>query len=230
MLVPFSRTLILYLTVILAIRFMGKRQVGEMQPNELVITILISAVASVPMQDIDIPLVHGIVPVLTLIAAEVGISTLTIHFPKLRRLLSGKPIPVVRKGKVDQAALHELRFSLDDLFEDLRLAGIFDLRQVEFAQVETNGKLSVLPSPQEAPATPGQLGIQPPEPDPFLVLISDGELREDAMKRLKLSPAWLKKTLQHHGVQQVEQVFLLCANRAGEIQFERKERISCDGE
>ena len=92
MLVPFSRTLILYLTVILAIRFMGKRQVGEMQPNELVITILISAVASVPMQDIDIPLVHGIVPVLTLIAAEVGISTLTIHFPKLRRLLSGKPI------------------------------------------------------------------------------------------------------------------------------------------
>lgn len=230
MLVPFARTLILYITVILAIRFMGKRQVGEMQPNELVITILISAVASVPMQDIDIPLLHGLAPILTLIAAEVAVSALSVHWPRLRRLLSGKPVPVVRRGKVDQAALQTLRLSLDDLFEDLRLSGVFDLRQVELAQVETNGKLSLLLSPADQPLTPRQAGLRLSEAEPFAVVVSDGELRRDAMTQMGLTDEWLMRALKEHGAEDVKQVFLLCADRKGQIIFQRKERISCDGE
>ena len=151
MLIPFARTLILYLAIILALRLMGKRQVGEMQPSELVVTILVSAVASVPMQDIDIPLSHGLVPVLTLIAAEVLISALTLKNSRLRQLLAGKPVPVICGGKLEQSALKKLRLSTDDLLEDLRLNGIFDLRQVQFAQLETNGQLSVLLRSGDAP-------------------------------------------------------------------------------
>ena len=102
MLVPFFRTMILYVAIILAVRLMGKRQVGEMQPAELVITILVSAVASVPMQDLDIPLAHGLIPVFTLIAAEVLVSALSMKWLGLRRLLSGKPVPVIREGSIDQ--------------------------------------------------------------------------------------------------------------------------------
>lgn len=225
MLVPFARTLILYVTVILAIRFMGKRQVGEMQPNELVITILISAVASVPMQDIDIPLIHGLAPILTLIAAEVAVSTLSVHWPKLRRALSGKPVPVVRQGKVDQAALRELRLSLDDLFEDLRLSGVFDLRRVELAQVETNGKLSLLLSPDDDPVTPKQLGLRVSPAEQFVVVISDGELRREGLRRLGLDEKWLDKTLSAHGAARAEKVFLLSASPSGEVIFQRKEDI-----
>lgn len=159
MLIPFLRTVILYLAIIVAVRLMGKRQVGEMQPAELVITILVSAVASVPMQDLDIPLAHGLVPVFTLIAAEVLVSALTLKCIPLRRLLSGKPVPVIRNGCIVQSALRKLRLSVDDLLEDLRLNGVFDLRQVAFAQIETNGQLSVLLQGAETPATAGQLGV-----------------------------------------------------------------------
>ena len=167
MLVPFIRTLILYCLIIVAVRLMGKRQIGEMQPTELVITILISAVVSVPMQDIDIPLAHGIVPVMTLISAEVLISSASLRSEKFRRLLSGKPVPVIVNGHIEQAAMQKLRISLDDLCEDLRLAGIFDLRQVAFAQMETNGRLSILQNTADQPLTPKQVGIKTDAAQPF---------------------------------------------------------------
>ncbi|MBQ7492042.1 MAG: DUF421 domain-containing protein [Clostridia bacterium] len=223
MLVPFVRTLILYLSVVTAVRLMGKRQVGEMQPDELVVTILISAVISVPMQDIDIPLFHGIVPVLTLIAAEVLISTLSLRWPRLRRLLSGRPVPVVRKGVVDQKALRELRFSVDDLLEELRLAGIFDLREVCFAQVETNGQLSVLPESDCAPATPRQHGLTvEPAATPALI-IADGEVREDALRQAGMDRAGLSALLRSKGLNSPAQVFLLCADQSGGVILLRKE-------
>ena len=150
MLVPFFRTILLYLFIIVAFRLMGKRQVAEMQATEFVITILISAVASVPMQDLNIPLLHGIVPIVTLICAEIFLSVLSMHSIKLRKLLSGTPVPIIRNGVIDQTALRKVRMTLDDVFETLRLSQIFDLRKVEFAQVETNGQISFLLSPRHA--------------------------------------------------------------------------------
>ena len=211
MLIPFFRTLILYLSVILAVRLMGKRQVGEMQPAELVITILVSAVASVPMQDLDIPLAHGLVPVFTLIAAEVLVSALTLRWVTLRRLLEGRPVPVVREGQVDQRALRDLRLTLDDLLEDLRLEGVFDLRQVAFAQVETNGKLSVLEKGGSA--------------GPFYVLIADGVFDGEALEHLGRSRAWLDSVLRANGASTPEQAYLFCADRVGNTVYLKKEGI-----
>lgn len=229
MLVPFLRTLILYVSIIVAVRLMGKRQVGEMQPAELVITILVSAVASVPMQDLDIPLAHGLIPVFTLIAAEVLVSALSLKWVGLRRLLSGKPVPVICRGTIDQAALRKLRLSLDDLLEDLRLNGVFDLRQVAFAQVETNGQLSVLLETAESPVTAGQMGIKPGQSGPFYVLVSDGKADLQALQQLGRSHRWLERILRAKGVRDTEEVFLLCADPQGNVIFLRKEHVVCDG-
>ena len=193
MLIPFFRTIILYCCIIVAVRLMGKRQVGEMQPGELVTTILVSAVASVPMQDMDIPLGHGLVPVFTLIAAEILLSALTLKWVPLRRL----------------------RMSLDDLMEDLRLEGVFDLRKVAFAQVETNGRLSVL----ETDCGPG----------PFYLLVADGRPDPQALSRLGKTADWLEKVLRAYGARDCGQVFLFCADRAGNMIFLRKEEKPCGG-
>ncbi len=215
MLIPFFRTLILYFCIIIAVRLMGKRQVGEMQPGELVITILVSAVASVPMQDMDIPLSHGLVPVVTLIAAEVLVSALTLKWVPLRQLLSGKPVEVIREGVVDRKALRSLRMSLDDLMEDLRLEGIFDLRQVVFAQVETNGRLSVLQADGGA--------------GPFYLLVADGKVDVKALSQFGKTADWLERVLHSYGAARCCDVFLFCADRAGNMIFLRKEDGACAG-
>lgn len=222
MLVPFIRTLILYLLIVIAVRLMGKRQVGEMQPTELVITILVSAVVSVPMQDIDIPLSHGIVPMMTLISAEVLISAGSLRNRSFRQLLTGKPIPVIVNGKIDQKAMRKLRFSLDDLGEDLRLAGIFDLRQVAFAQIETNGKMSVLENTADLPIKPKQFGLNPEAEQPFFMLISDGKLCPDGLEQSKKTKEWLNGIVEASGAGGFAGIFLLCANENGDIICARK--------
>lgn len=209
MLIPFFRTLILYLCIILAVRLMGKRQVGEMQPAELVITILVSAVASVPMQDLDIPLSHGLVPVFTLIAAEVLISVVSLKCVPLRKMLSGEPVPVIRDGVIDQQALRKLRLSLDDLLEDLRLEGVFDLRQVTFAQVETNGKLSVLQKDSHC--------------GPFFTVVADGIFDGRSLSRAGKGREWMERVLRAGGVCRVEEVFLFCVDGHGNMILLKKE-------
>ena len=229
MLIPLFRTLILYLAIITAVRMMGKRQVGEMQPTELVITILVSAVASVPMQDLDIPLAHGLIPVFTLIAAEVLVSALTLKWTFLRHLLSGRPVPVIQNGIICQSSLRELRLSVEDLLEDLRLNGVFDLRQVAFAQIETNGQLSVLLKGQGSPAASDQMGVSRSETGPFYVLIADGKTDANGMKAAGFTQKTLDRLLQKQGVQQKAQVFLLCTDPAGNLIYLPKEESKCEG-
>lgn len=223
MLVPLIRTLILYFVIIAAIRLMGKRQVGEMQPTELVVTILVSAVVSVPMQDIDIPLAHGIVPVMTLISAEVLISAIALRNRSFRQLLSGRPVPVIINGHIDQLAMQKLRMNLDDLCEDLRLAGVFDVRQVAFAQVETNGKLSVLQNTLDQPVTVRQAGLHPQEEQPFFTVIADGILCPEGLEQAEKSREWLDKIVKASGAGGVREIFLLCTNQRGDIVCTRKE-------
>lgn len=222
MLIPFIRTLILYFLIIIAIRLMGKRQVGEMQPTELVITILVSAVASVPMQDIDIPLAHGAVPILTLIAAEVLSSALSLKWLPFRMLLTGKPVSVIRDGVIDQKAIRKLRLSLDDIFEDLRLKNVNDIRQVKYAQVETNGQLSILMTSADSPLTPRTAKLKVSDEEPFHIVISDGHVLSNSLAALNKNRLWLNKILRANGVQQPSEVFLLCASQSGDIIFSRK--------
>ena len=139
------RTIALYLTVVASIRIMGKRQIGELQPSELVVAIMISDLASVPMQDIKIPLVSGILPVLTLIFAEVIMSYMSLRSRKMRTIISGEPSIVIYDGHINERELKKLRFNINDLLEELRLNNYHDISDVAVAVIETSGKLSVIP-------------------------------------------------------------------------------------
>jgi len=219
MLIPFIRTLILYIVIIAAIRLMGKRPVGELQPSELVITILISAVASVPVQDVTIPLSHGIIPILTLMAAEVIISAISQKNIRFRRMLSGNPVLVIKDGQFLQKAIRKLRLSTDDLLANLRLNGVFDLSQVSRAQVETNGQLSILLSPLDRPASVSDLGLSPAPRGPFYTIISDGRIISDNLKSINRDNVWLNKTLSEKGTCSPSEVYFLCADIYGNIIF-----------
>ena len=153
----FIRTVILYIVMTFAMRLMGKRQVGELQPLELTVTVIISNIASLPLEHVSFPFLNGLIPVLTLVALEVVMSVASLRWKRLRTLTSGKPIVVIFDGVIQQEQLRALRFSVDDLMEELRTAGIFDPAEVQVAVVETSGKLSVHRHPAAEPLTPRSL-------------------------------------------------------------------------
>ena len=215
------RTLILYFVVVFSIRLMGKRQLGELQPSELVITILVSNIATLSLEDTEIPLLHGILPILLLVCFEVLVSWLTLKSVRMRRLVSGSPQVIIRGGVIDQQKLHELRFSLDDLMTSLRTAGIFSASEVQYAVVETNGTVSVMQKPAYQPAEKGDVGAASPAADPPQMLVADGQLREEALQALGRDKAWLESLLHGAGIR-LQEVFLLTADRDGVRTLTRK--------
>lgn len=182
MLVVIIRTMILYLLVVLSIRIMGKRQIGEMQPSELVVAIMISDLASVPMQTVDIPLFTGIVPVLTLLVGEIVMSFISLKSRRMRRYITGEPSIVVYDGHINERELERMRFNLNDLTEQLRLSGNPDISKVRLAILETNGQLSVVEKNSS-------------EPGLCYMLIADGEINERELERAQKSEKWLKSKL-----------------------------------
>lgn len=223
MLIPLIRTIILYFTIVVSVRFMGKRQVGEMQPAELVITILISAVASVPMQDIELPLLHGIVPIIALVTLEVIMSSISLKCPKIRKLISGTPVTIIRDGEIDQFALKRLRVTIDDLLEDLRLKNVYDIRTVKLAQMETNGQLSILIKSKYSPPSSKDLKVATESFEPFQLIISDGIILDEGLNKLNKNKAWLKSLIKSKGINDVKDVFLLACNTKSDILFVKKE-------
>ena len=223
MLVPFVRTILLYSVVAIAIRLMGKRQVGEMQPTELVITILVSAVASVPMQNLDIPLTYGIVPVFTLVLFEIFISFLALKLPKFKKLLTGKPVIVIKDGQLVQKALADTRFSIDDLFEELRLNGVFQLDSVRQAQIETNGQLSIMLYDKEQPLTFKALGIECPNSPMLFTVVTDGYVSQENLRKLGLDQAWLTDELSKRHLTTVKEVYLMIADKDKNTVIVKKE-------
>ena len=151
MAVSFVRTVILYILVIIAIRMMGKRQVGELEPTELVVTIMISELASIPMQETGVPLISGIIPILTILVLEVGFSFIELKNKKLRRILKGKPSVLIYEGKIVNDEMKKIRFNRDDLMEELRQAGYANIGDVRYGILETNGRLSVIPQKNKEP-------------------------------------------------------------------------------
>ena len=215
------RTWILYAVVIFSVRLMGKRQLGELQPSELVITILVSNISTLSLEDTEIPLLHGILPILLLVCFEVLVSWLTLKSVRMRRLVSGSPQVIIRGGVIDQQKLHELRFSLDDLMTSLRTAGIFSASEVQYAVVETNGTVSVMQKPAYQPAEKGDVGAASPAADPPQMLVADGQLREEALQALGRDKAWLESLLHGAGIR-LQEVFLLTADRDGVRTLTRK--------
>lgn len=153
MAISFIRTIILYLFVILGLRIMGKRQVGEMQPSELVVAIMISDLATIPMQEVGIPLFSGIIPIFTLIIMEILLSQFSLKNKKFRRLMTGKPSVIIHNGKLLEHEMEKQRFNNDDLNEQLRIQGYTGIKDIHFAILETNGQLSIIPKPKKQQST-----------------------------------------------------------------------------
>lgn len=209
MLVVVIRTLILYAVVVISVRIMGKRQIGEMQPSELVVAIMISDLASVPMQAIEIPLLSGIIPVLTLIVAEVVMAFVSLKNRTARRIITGEPSIVIYNGHVNEKELSRQRFNLNDLLEQLRICGYPDLADVEVAVLETNGQISIIPKSEARTATVRDLALKDAKKEtlPFM-LISDSVLNRSELSRSGKSEAWLKSELKKHGLENYQDVFI----------------------
>ena len=222
MIISVIRTILLYIVIILAIRIMGKRQIGELQTSELVVTLLISDIAAIPMQNTEQSLLSGIVPILILIVCEIIISFLMLKRAGFRRIICGKPIVIISDGKINQSEMHRLRMSTEDLSEELRQQGIFNIEDVGFAIVETNGKLSVLKKPEKDIPTAEELGIKTNDKGLEVVIISDGEISKCSLKICGLSRDWLFDTLKKENTE-LNDVFLMIANGQGEHKIIEKE-------
>ena len=223
MVIGVVRTVILYLLIILGIRLMGKRQVGELEPSELVLDLIIADLAAVPMQDFGIPLLSGVLPILTLLCLTMILSVLTMRSVRFRAVLCGRPSVIVKDGKVDQREMRRNRFTVDELHEELRAQGITDLNTVKYAILETSGRVSVLPKAAEQPVTAGQMGLTPPETGLPTVLISDGRLLRHNLRRRGYNDAWLQKELHRHHLRRADEVFLLTVDETGAVRCTPRE-------
>ena len=217
------RTVILYILIIVGIRLMGKRQVGELEPSELVLSLIIADLASVPMQDYGIPLITGVIPILVLLSLTMILSVLTMKSVRFRALLCGKPSFVIRDGLMDQREMHRNRLTVDELLEELRGKGYTDPSVVKYAILETNGQLSVLPYANQKPPTARDLKVSVTEGGLPLVVVSDGRLLEKNLRALGHDRRWLDKQLERRGCSGLEGVFLLLVDQSDSIYLARKD-------
>ncbi|MGL4874720.1 MAG: DUF421 domain-containing protein [Clostridium sp.] len=231
MFILFIRTIILYFLVILAVRLMGKRQIGELQPYEFVITIMISDLAMLPMQDVKLPLVVGIIPILTLLLLKLILSQLQLKSQFARRLLDGEPSILIYKSKINYNALKVQQINLDELMEEIRISGFFDLEDIQYAILETNGDLSILPNPSKntnSSTKPESHNISKTmsgidsRDDIFLpkILISDGKINTNSLTRVNKDSSWIKNKLKEYGISDISTVLIAFFDTKGNFKYQ----------
>jgi uncharacterized membrane protein YcaP (DUF421 family) len=219
------RTVIVYIIVVFSLRIMGKRQLGELQPSELVVTILVSNLATLSIEDTNVPLLGSVLPIFMLVICEVTVSILILKSNGARKLISGNPRIVIRDGQIDQKEMRNLRWTIDDLMEQLRGIGIFDVNEVSFAIVETSGNLSAYQKYKDRPVTAEMLELASPGggDDPAQTIISDGVIVPDALRFCNLRQEWLDKVLAEQKLRACD-VFLMTCNRNAAYHIVQKER------
>ena len=222
MILSYFRTLFLYLVLIFAVRLMGKRQIGEMEPAEFVVTMLVANLAAIPMQDGAIPLYSGLVPILTVLGMELVLSGLILRSVRLRQLLCGKPVILIDNGKILQENLKSARINLDELTGQLRAKDVLDIRTVQFAILETSGDLSVFPYPEEEPASAKDAGVQATGQHLPVTVVEDGYLSRENLERAKKDKVWLEKVLSQHNCG-IQDTFLLTVDESGQVVWLGKE-------
>lgn len=208
MTIVFIRAVILYMLLIFSVRFMGKHQIGELQPSELAITILISNIATLPVEDTSLPLLTGIIPILTLASLDVIMSWLGIKSKRLRNITCGKPVVIISNGRIDQKKMKEIRFTVDDLTEALHSQNIFDISEVQFAVVETTGTVSVYQKYEYHNVTNGDMKLKSKSIDPPEIVIDEGVIVNDALERLNLSEDKLRSILEKERLK-VKDIFIM---------------------
>ena len=217
----FARTVILYFLIMLGLRLMGKRQIGELEPSELVLTMMLSDLATVPMQDFGIPLLSGVIPILTLLSLSMLMSQLSLRYLRFRSLVCGTPAVLIRNGQVQQDAMRKNRYTLDELLEELRGQGIGSIGDVKYAVLENSGQLSVLPwtrqPPPDAPQDLEEVMTLP------VVLVNDGRVLGRNLAACGRDRDWLRQELRRRGLSAPGQVFLLTLDENGTVVCVRKE-------
>lgn len=224
MLISFFRAVILYLALILAVRLMGKRQIGQLEPTEFVVAILIADLASVPMQDEGIPLLSGLIPILVVLALELLLSVLVYRSVPLRRFFCGKPVILMENGKLRQADLKKTRVNPDELVEFLRLQGITDLSTVQYAILETNGSISALLYPKYQPASAKDAGVQASPQELPVTLISGGRLLRENLALSGRTEVWVREQLRNYNCT-VRDVYLLTVEPSGRLYLSIRQEV-----
>lgn len=222
MFISYIRAVVLYLLLILAVRLMGKRQVGELEPAEFVVAMLLADLASVPMQDIGIPLLSGVIPIVTVLAVELILSVLAMRSRRVRRFLTGQPVVLMEDGRILQKNLERTRLTVEELVQHLREQGIWDLSTVQYAVLEVDGQLSAIVHPRHQPPTAQDLGVQVDEAELPVTVISGGVVLESHLTAAGKDRAWLDRQLRHLGCR-AEEVYLLTATPSGKLYLSRRE-------
>ena len=222
MFLSYFRTVVLYLALILVIRLMGKRQIGQMEPTEFVVTMLVANLASIPMEDGGVPLLSGLLPMLVVLGMELALAGLSMKSLWVRKLLCGKPVILIENGKILQDNLRKTRVTMGELTGHLREKDVLDLGAVQYAILETNGNLSVFPYPGERPATAREAGVQTQDQYLPLTVISDGVVMRQNLKKAGKNEAWLEKQLKKQKAS-LQDTWLLTVDGGGSVQFYRKE-------
>lgn len=224
MILSYLRTAVLYLVLILAVRMMGKRQIGQMEASEFVVTMLVANLASIPMQDSAIPLYSGLLPILIVLGMELSLSGLIMTSIPLRRFFCGKPVILIDNGKIRQENLRRTRVTLDELTGHLREQNVLDIRTVQYAILETDGQLSVFPFPKDKPASAKTAGLNPKPIYLPITIIEDGYVSKENLKQAQKDEKWLQTTLQTHHATEKE-TLLLTVDAADKVIWLGKEPI-----
>ncbi len=223
MIISIIRTLILYVFVIFAVRVMGKRQISDLQPTELVITLIISDIAAIPMENSSQPLLSGVVPVLILVACEIFASLIMMKNSKFRKIICGSPVMVIEDGKILQDAMRKLRMTTEDLCIQLRQENVFSLEDVEYCIVETNGKISVLQKPEKRTPNAQELGVTIEDTGIDAVVISDGVYLDNSMKLCGFTRKKIDNILTENNVR-LDEVFIMTGNKTGQYNIIRMDK------
>ena len=209
--------------IIAAIRIMGKRQISEMQTSDLVITLLMSNIASIPMQDTDQSMLSGIIPIMILLVCEISISYLMLKRTRIRSIICGKPVIIIDNGKIDRDAMMQLRISTEDMYEQLRQKDIFDINEVAYAIIETNGKLSVMKKPENDTVTVSDMKIRVKEKPLQVSVISDGEISKASLHYCGFQKSYIDKVLKKEGIKLAD-VFIMTMDKNGSYNIIKKEK------
>lgn len=222
MFIVLIRTVLIYVFLITIMRLMGKRQLGELEVTDLVITLLLSELATFPITDKNTPILYAVVPVVTLAAFEIFSSALSLRFPGIKKLLSPKTAILIRNGQIDRAAMKKVRITVDELMCELRQKEVTDIADVQYAILESNGKISVIPAAAASPPTAKQLGMQPEETGILHIVFCDGMYDDATLRALGKDRSWAQKRMRELGLSP-ERVFYMMADDLGNVRIQRRQ-------
>ncbi|MBK1813954.1 DUF421 domain-containing protein [Clostridium sp. YIM B02505] len=225
MLIVLIRTVILYSVVVLVMRLMGKRQIGELQPYEFVITMMISDLAALPMQDTRLPLLLGVIPIITLLMLKTLLSEIQLKSKIARRVIDGTPCVLIKEGKVNFEALISQRINVDDLMEELRLSGYFNIKDIQYAILENNGQVSVIPKKAVSPATKEDVKVEGEEDKLPVILIINGKLEKKALQRINRDSNWLQDMLKENNVESIKDVYIAMTDSNAQFFLQKKDDV-----